>query len=65
MVIENEGVTHEGFKDVLESSCHIEITVWCNYMSSLIWELKGILDLLAFIGVVQDFEGEQELSGRL
>ena len=65
MIIKNEGVAHEGFKDVLESSCHIEIAVGCNYMSSLIRELKGILDLLAFIGVVQDFEVEQELSSRL
>lgn len=61
MVVHDEGVVQEDLEQVLESASHVEIALWCHHVSSLLRELKRVLDLLALVRTVKNLEREEEL----
>jgi hypothetical protein len=61
MVIHDEGVVQEDLEQMLEPSRHVEIALWRHYVSGLLRELESVLDLLALVCTVKNFEGEEEL----
>jgi len=61
MIVHDECVVQEDFKNMLKPSSHIEISLWSDHMSSFLWKLEGILDLMALVCIVQDLKCEKKL----
>lgn len=62
VVVHDESVVEEYLESILEAASHKKMPILSNNMTTLLWELEGILNVLALTVVVQDFVGIDKLS---